>query len=90
MNELKWMKSKLIKMEVIYIMNSTEWAVPYRRRTRSRYERMGLFETLQIKSINMYGYEDTIGFGIYYNKAGLYGWDGKKSKDFLFLKNPMD
>ncbi|KKL23284.1 hypothetical protein LCGC14_2426930 [marine sediment metagenome] len=48
-DELKWMKTKLLKMEAIEGIN---WEL------KLAYEKMGMLETLQIKSIEMYGHKD--------------------------------
>jgi len=55
-DELKWMKTKLLKMEAIERMRAAEpnhyWEL------KLAYEKMGLLETLQIISIEMYGHKD--------------------------------
>jgi len=77
-DELEWIKIKLIKMAVIDHMTAD---------IRHQYEKMGLFETLQIKSLNMYGHKDTIGFSILHNKTGLYGWKcGEETKIYYEQK----
>jgi len=51
-DELKWIKNKLIKMEAL---EHITWGF------KCSCEKMGLIETLQIKSSNMYGYKDDQG-----------------------------
>lgn len=83
MNDLEVMKLKLNKLDSISKMTNGD-LFGIRLTNKEIYEKMGLFETLQIKSLNMYGYKDTIGFQILYNRDGLYGWGygGGKSRDY--------
>lgn len=61
-DELKWMKTKLLKMEALNNIRKDSKHFPYQ--AADWYEQMGLIETLQIKSIEMYGH-DKIYIGLY-------------------------
>ena len=63
-DELKWMKTKLLKMEAIEHLNAKERNAPFWE-LKHAYEKMGLLETLQIISIEMYGHKDDQGRDIY-------------------------
>lgn len=58
-DELKWIKTKLLKMEAIERIRAVEpnnyWELKH------AYEKMGLLETLQIISVDMYGHKDNRG-----------------------------
>ncbi len=65
-DELKWIKTKLLKMEAIERINAAgpNWGL------KVAYEKMGLLETLQIISVEMYGHKDDQGRDKIY--IGLY------------------
>ncbi len=64
-DDLDWIKSKLFKMEVMD-------RIP--RNMKKFYEQMGLIETPQIKSIEMYGHKKENGSDIVYNPNDYWYW----------------
>ena len=58
MDDLEWLKSKLVRLDVMARMNadvSSYWSF------RTVQEKTGLYETLQVQSMNMYGHADSLG-----------------------------